>query len=478
MSGHRQQDEDARASQPRLYRINSNQSTSSIFEEVEMAHEELFSGPVAESLPTSVSAFSHRRHRANSTASFAYYEENHSRDGVSENSDEPDHGDDRDQYSWRQSISSDIDDVDLAVVDDEDSADRQYIASDDDYIMRRRSSTHSRLSVHARLLRRDSTATTASARQGGRTSQKVYMANEDLTIAIAGFSTSYWGYCAYLFLCLLTGGAAFLVLRWLPRWYIAILGRATALQSCDWVVVENQWSELAILDVKSQEYGRPVSSVFGASEKLLSYGLDDENDPLLDDLRTLEYRYVRFFYHPIKDRFIMSSGWKDPDWTDVRLVRSGLDSDEKMIREQIFGPNLIDIEQKSASQLLVDEVLHPFYIFQIASLVLWSMDSYYYYAVCIFVMSLGSIVTTLLETRATMRRLREISRFECDVRVLRNGFWKYVTSTDLVPGDVYELSDPNLSQFPSDSLLLSGDCIVNESMLTGNVKPHRDVNLD
>lgn len=44
---------------------------------------------------------------------------------------------------------------------------------------------------------------------------------------------------------------------------------------------------------------------------------------------------------------------------------------------------------------------------------------------------------------------------------------KYVLSSDLVPGDIYELSDPNLTQFPSDSLLLTGDCIVNESMLTG-----------
>lgn len=44
---------------------------------------------------------------------------------------------------------------------------------------------------------------------------------------------------------------------------------------------------------------------------------------------------------------------------------------------------------------------------------------------------------------------------------------KYVSSSDLVPGDIYELSDPNLTQFPSDGLLLTGDCIVNESMLTG-----------
>ena len=40
-----------------------------------------------------------------------------------------------------------------------------------------------------------------------------------------------------------------------------------------------------------------------------------------------------------------------------------------------------------------------------------------------------------------------------------------------MPGDIYELSDPNLTQFPSDSLLLTGDCIVNESMLTGDLPP-------
>lgn len=86
-----------------------------------------------------------------------------------------------------------------------------------------------------------------------------------------------------------------------------------------------------------------------------------------------------------------------------------------------------------------------------------------------------------------MKRLREISLFECDTRVLRNGFCKYssvcirnwnaklisglagrtVPSRELVPGDVFEFSDPSLNQVPCDCILLSGDCIVNESMLTG-----------
>jgi cation-transporting ATPase 13A2 len=40
-----------------------------------------------------------------------------------------------------------------------------------------------------------------------------------------------------------------------------------------------------------------------------------------------------------------------------------------------------------------------------------------------------------------------------------------------VPGDIFDASDPNLAVFPCDALLLSGDAIVNESMLTGESVP-------
>jgi hypothetical protein len=38
----------------------------------------------------------------------------------------------------------------------------------------------------------------------------------------------------------------------------------------------------------------------------------------------------------------------------------------------------------------------------------------------------------------TMRRLREISRFECDVRVLRNGFCKCVLLSSMARADSCE----------------------------------------
>ncbi|KAF4837814.1 putative cation-transporting ATPase [Colletotrichum tropicale] len=440
-----------------LYRLNSNQSSTSIFEEVEMAHDELFSGPMAESLPTSVSAFSHRRPRADSTTSFAYYQD--------EDDLEPSPTFDEERRSM-----SDVGDFTFGE-DDESNLDiEDGDAGDDDYMAhRRRSSTHSRSSVHARLLRRDSATTSKSLGGDGRISQKVYMVNEDLTIVIAGFRTSRLGFVAYGLLCVCTLGLSWLLLRWFPRWQVRLLGRPSPLAECDWVVVENQWGEFALMDVDKKLYGRPMSTIFGSSEK--GYMMDDDYDPIITELRMLNYRYVRLYFNQQTDKFIMFNGWVDPNWTDPRAVRVGIDSDEKGLREVVFGNNLIDIEQKSIPRLLVDEVFHPFYVFQIASLILWSLDEYYYYAVAIFLMSFGSITTTLIETRATMKRLREISRFECDVRVLRNGFWRFVPSSELVPGDVYEVSDPNLTQFPSDGLLLSGDCIVNESMLTGESVP-------
>ncbi|CAK7204158.1 hypothetical protein SEUCBS139899_006912 [Sporothrix eucalyptigena] len=478
---------------PSLYRLDSNQSSTSVFEDVEMAHDELYAGPMAESLPSSIAAFSHRRSRADSTASFAYYTDN------DEEQDRQDraqmaarHADNDDTASlsfeaeqllvgsygshhYEEELDRNRDvEAGLVMEEEEDSADLESTADRDDYVMHRRSSTMSRTSVRAGLLRRRSSgATDAGSEFGsGRVSQKTYLANEDLYIVIAGFRTSRMGNAVYISLCVLTFGLAWLLFRWIPRWHVRVVGRACPLRECTWVVVENQWNEMAILDVDSVAYNRPLSTIFGAPRKTANDVFDDEDpDPLLKELRGLNYRYVRLYFHPQRDKFVLSTGWKDPLWQDVREIRAGLDSDEKGHRSVVFGANLIDIEQKSVFKLLVDEVFHPFYVFQIASLVLWSMDEYYYYAIAIFLMSFGSITTTLIETRSTMRRLREISRFECDVRVLRNGFWRTVSSGDLVPGDVYEVSDPSLTQFPSDSLLLSGDCIVNESMLTGESVP-------
>ncbi len=45
------------------------------------------------------------------------------------------------------------------------------------------------------------------------------------------------------------------------------------------------------------------------------------------------------------------------------------------------------------------QVLNPFYIFQIASIILWSLDDYYIYASCILLISVISLSVELYEIR-------------------------------------------------------------------------------
>ena len=65
----------------------------------------------------------------------------------------------------------------------------------------------------------------------------------------------------------------------------------------------------------------------------------------------------------------------------------------------VYGPNDIKVSFHSIGTLLVKEVLNPFYVFQIASVILWLADEYYYYAVAIIVMSLGGITSAVYQTR-------------------------------------------------------------------------------
>ena len=423
---------------------------------------QVFSGPMAESVPNSVSSFAHRRFRSDSTASFHFWDEERDDTG---SFDEEAIEDEEEEYIDGHYVNE----------DEEFLSDSSDIESGRRRPGRRKSSVYSRQSVEAPLLL-SRLSTSSSTRsfgygRGGRMTQKIYIMTEDLTIVVAGFSTFWTGYAVYIALCTLTAGLGWLLLRWLPRLYIRLVGSPAPLRTCDWVVIENQWGEIATQNILKQDYGRTLSSIFGVSEKAGLRGFDEDDDPIIKHLRSMDYRYIRFCFHPLKDKFVLGNTWKDPAWTDVRAIRSGLDVEEKEYRERVFGKNMIDLEEKSTSQLLIDEAFHPFYVFQIASLILWSLDQYYYYAACIFFISVVSITTTLLDTKATLKRLREVSRFECDVRVLRNGFWRNVESSDLVPGDVYEVTDPSLTQLPCDSLLLSGDCIVNESMLTGESIP-------
>lgn len=135
-----------------------------------------------------------------------------------------------------------------------------------------------------------------------------------------------------------------------------------------------------------------------------------------------------------------------------------------------FGKNLIQVSKSSYAKLFVEEVLHPFNIFQFFSIFIWIYEDYFLYAFTIFLLSAISIGITLRETYNNNEKLRLISLFKCTVKVLIDSKIIEMESDKLVPGNVIAL-DSFYDICPCDLVLVRGDAIVDESLLTGESTP-------
>uniref|UniRef100_A0A8C6PA33 ATPase cation transporting 13A2 n=1 Tax=Nothobranchius furzeri TaxID=105023 RepID=A0A8C6PA33_NOTFU len=182
-------------------------------------------------------------------------------------------------------------------------------------------------------------------------------------------------------------------------------------------------------------------------------------------LRYYLFEGLRYVWLDRKGAFCRVSVLNE-DWTckDLNGFQKGLSPREQSLRST-FGANLIDVPVKSYMRLLFEEVLNPFYVFQVFSITLWTIDSYYFYALCIFIISIISISISLYETRKQSVTLRNMSS-----GLSVSSEEESVSSVELVPGDCLMIPQEGLLM-PCDAALLAGECLVNESMLTGESVP-------
>ncbi|KAJ3312746.1 hypothetical protein HDV04_002710 [Boothiomyces sp. JEL0838] len=292
--------------------------------------------------------------------------------------------------------------------------------------------------------------------------------DDDLTLYTSGRKSTSLRSAIYIILCVITGGIYYLICRWNTTIEMKTKTFPCSLADADYICIKNQWGEISLNRITKIDFGMKASMIFPRSFT----EVDASQDIILDHLRFYEYRYFKFFFNPNTGMFEPNYAWVDSNWTSVSRVFLEQDDDQEIhSKRSIFGKNQVEIQEKSNFRLLVDEVLHPFFVFQIASIILWSLDDYYYYAGAILFISVTSSIATFLETKRNINRMKDLSRFSCHVRLLRNGVWVYMNSEEMVPGDLFEIESGSLNLFPCDAVLLTGDCIVNESMLTGESLP-------
>ncbi|XP_039967667.1 probable cation-transporting ATPase 13A3 isoform X2 [Bactrocera tryoni] len=149
----------------------------------------------------------------------------------------------------------------------------------------------------------------------------------------------------------------------------------------------------------------------------------------------------------------------------------GLPVQEQLSRRLAYGPNEITVPYKNFKTLLVLEMLNPFYVFQIFSVILWFTYDYYYYACVILLMSMFGIAMSIIQTKKNQDSLREtVLNKGCALVVTETGEVLETGTEWLVLGDVIEIPT-NGCIMQCDAVLLSGNCILDESMLTGESVP-------
>ncbi|XP_068589338.1 polyamine-transporting ATPase 13A2 isoform X2 [Cebidichthys violaceus] len=267
-------------------------------------------------------------------------------------------------------------------------------------------------------------------------------------------------------------GLLLVVFHWRPR--LAVLARCCScpLALADILLIRDSFDQRHVVEVLTAEMEDGSVELLGELE-------DNEwRDmvPLHKEEKSLLHYYLfeglRYIWLARKGAFCRVSVLNE-NWTckDLYDFQKGLSHLEQSSRRRMYGPNLIDVPVKPYIQLLFKEVLNPFYVFQVFSIILWMVDQYYFYAICILIISVFSIGISLYEIRKQSITLRNMAQFVTNVTIRRNsGVEECVSSEELVPGDCLIIPQEGLL-LPCDAALLTGECLVNESMLTGESVP-------
>ena len=186
--------------------------------------------------------------------------------------------------------------------------------------------------------------------------------------------------------------------------------------------------------------------------------------------------------------------------------------EEENEKNALFDTNELNIPIKKFTELLQDHLMEPFSFFQFFSVSLWLVDENRYYAMFTLFMLFMTACILVVQRIKTMMMFRQMKLNPHYIMVYRNHKWVKISSLELDPGDICFVTSSNSLKkaevtnaitdeqylkeqipfaqklppvffrsenvnsdshklLPCDLLLLSGGCVVNEAILTGESIP-------
>ncbi|XP_021372872.1 probable cation-transporting ATPase 13A3 isoform X2 [Mizuhopecten yessoensis] len=281
----------------------------------------------------------------------------------------------------------------------------------------------------------------------------------------------------------LTVGLLRLFFYWFPHLMVRSTHSKCSLSIATIVVLKDQYLQWYVSRVRQMVVGGQVENT--ARPKLergnstVSFTKLDENEQSteaggMEQIKSIRFfvtKKVKFLWNADGQFFEKASGLADSSSCSFFHRQTGLSAEDQVKKRVIYGVNSIRVHVTPVFELIFKQIISPFYIFQIFSCSLWYADEYYYYASCIVLISTISIMVFIYQTRKMQRALRNTIASSTILTVCRdNGVYEEISSDDLVPGDVIEIPRHGCIM-QCDAVLVRGNCIVNESMLTGESVP-------
>ncbi|XP_033335964.2 polyamine-transporting ATPase anne boleyn isoform X1 [Megalopta genalis] len=302
-------------------------------------------------------------------------------------------------------------------------------------------------------------------------------------------------------LIFVTGGLLRLVFHWVPQWMLQSTHSRCRLEEADTVLLVEKFQEK-----HTSYYVKKLKTL--VAQDVLNKPFDGEslmnNEPWMENDGMITVKEVKEEYHPSLSLHLSGGQFKkvqsivlfhckkltyiwDPErgeflklhgldvdvFTSTLHQMQGLNYHEQHMRRCVYGSNKIMIPVKNIMTLVGLEVLNPFYVFQLLSFCLWVADNYYYYAMAILSMSSVGILMAAFQNRRNQQNLMSTIQSSDVATVMRDratGQTATIPAERLVPGDILVIPSHGCLM-PCDAVLLTGNCILNESMLTGESVP-------
>ena len=276
----------------------------------------------------------------------------------------------------------------------------------------------------------------------------------------------------YIILNIFTVGLINLFIAWFPKLNLYLYYKVTDFDMATHFGVFSKDNELLVVKKKVisfPEIENEEKSVIKKFNLNINY---KEKKAIM-----FEYKLFDYIYIAEKDQFTsIDYKIKGKQANIIEEYSTGLNPNEIELMRSLFGICDIDIRVSSIGKILLEELTDPFYLFQVYSIFLWYFTEYVYYATVIVVLTIISLIISVHGTYKNLKQLQKISHYSCPVKVFRkNEKNEYmdpieVSSTELVPGDLFEIPEDGLA-LPCDAILIDGSVIINESMLTGESTP-------